>query len=284
MLGALSPYALTAGFLYAAMLRHKWLTAGSKLQGASLVRSLKLSGDNLILNTFTALNTSKSQTLDLFSTRIKLVESDARKDSYYLIQDVEGNSYIMPLDENAIADYKLLNYLSCSKMMNTTDYNITNLLISGKNQIDITRNNSITNDVDNLARINILAAKGVGMSDMTMAELQTSINSIPDSEVTEYLERMKNSIQSDNNSMNSVNSVNKQIEQLFITFGLNRNDAVNFASEIRKRCEINELSQLGKVSKEEFEMVFDDVCEESEIGVDEVYRKVKVFFESLNKH
>lgn len=274
-LGAFSPYILLSGFLYASLKRHKWLTAGSKIQGAKLVTSLRLTESSLIV-----VSGRGSTTLNLSSTKIQLVENDVRRDSYYIIKDsMNHNAFIMPIDGKAIFDHKALNMISTFK--STYDkYDIKNVLALGSHKlIDINKNKTIRNELDIVARINMLSSRQIELTNLTYEGLYDVLYSIPDSEVNQYLENVKNGITSvPEDGLNFA-----AVENLITSFGINRQEAIAMTVSLKKRYAIGSFSDVAYLNKDELKDSFNESVIESEVKFENFYTSIQVFFESLNK-
>jgi hypothetical protein len=277
--GALSPHLLFLAAFYAGVKRHQWLTAGSKLKGAKLVKSLKVKGDNIIIKTFNLYGFSE-KSFSLESIQIQLIENDLRRESYYVVRDLNSTSmYVMLIDEKSVIDVKSINNLSNLKKFNH-EFNIRNVLMNRNPKIiDFSKTKIIRNEIDTLARMNLLI-KYNDISKLSIDEVHKKLNSIPDKEINEFLENTSKSIGS---SLPSIESSLVGLENLLLSLGIIREEAVSMTQLLRKSFSINGISDLSRITQDDLRTAFEACISKSQITFDDLTTKIQIFFQSLEK-
>jgi hypothetical protein len=271
-LGSFGPSLLFLGAAYAAVKRYNWLTASSILPGSTLVKSLRLTDSTLLINDKINLNVN--------SAKINLVEGDFRRESLYVIRDNSNKAYVMPLNKNSVANVKALNSLVNSKPGHE-EYSIRDVLALGqKKLIDTNKTKTIKSELDSIARINLLHSRNVDLVNLSVTELHQKLNSIPDSEVNEYLENVSKGLTSAQVPLET-NLV--AVENLLTSFGIDRDEAVSMTQSLRRRFAINSLNDLSTMSKENLKDCFNESVTKSNLKFDALYKCIQTFCESLSK-
>jgi hypothetical protein len=270
-LGTLAPTFMYFGALYAALKYYKYLTT-STIPKSTLVQTLRLTDSTLLINDKINLN--------LNSSRIHLIDGDFRRESLYVIHDTANKTYVMPLNKNCTANVKALNNLIHSKS-GYEEYSIKDVLALGNDKlIDTNKTKTMKNELDTLARINLLHSRQVDLLNLSVRELHEKLNSLPDSEVKEYLENVGKGLTSNQLSLET-NLV--AVENLLTSFGIEREEAVAMTQSLRRKFSINNVNDLATMSKENLRDSFNDSVSKSNLNFNALYKNIETFFESLNK-
>jgi hypothetical protein len=205
------------------------------------------------------------------------------KETYYVIQDIVNKRiFTFPVNENTFIDRKLLDWLASKQ--HVEEYDISSILQKGEAKlIDLAGNKfkNISNDLDTLARIQILSTKiqpGIDLSTLTSRELYNKISNIPDGEISEYLNGIKNTLTS---SVQSTESMLVEIENFLTHFGVERNSAVTLTKYLSKNLNVHKVHELYNLSLEEITYAL----KATGVGISPEALKMEIdtFFSTLKK-
>jgi hypothetical protein len=261
---------------YLAARRYKWLTSNSYIRDGHIAKKVTFEDqNNLVIETFAI--KKRTFRFNLNSVKIQFVENAVRRESFYLIKDLGSKkTFILPLHDKAVADRKFINWLSTAK--NDDKYSIGSTLSKGNNLIDLYANRRISNEIDNFARLNLLAElnPGLDMSTLTSNELHEKLNTISDNQVKEYLERVRNNIQSGQPAAIETSLV--EIENFLVSQGLSNDEAVNTTKYLRKHLRISALSELKNLSKIEVIEALEKNTQKTKSECDALFKEIRLFF------
>lgn len=277
LFGASSPFFFSLGFVYAGLKRMQWLRGGDRLiKGSTLVKKLTLKGDSLVVEDFK----KKTHTLSLSTAQIHRIDSEARREVYYIIKDAFNTpKFILPISESALADEKTLNWFAQLKKANE-EYSIRHLLSLGdKKSIDINRSKNLNNEIETLARMNILSSQGVELSTLSATELNKKLGSVSDIQVHEYLSSAKEQLPRGN----TLESGLVAVENLLTSFGIVQEEAVKMTRYLRDNFKINGVKDLGNLTSEELSDAHSETVRISEVPFTNLQRSFDSFFGSLKQ-
>lgn len=284
-LGASSPYLILGVAFYAAMKRYQWLTSGSKITGACIAKSVKIIDNSTIEIETMSLFKKCVKRVDLRRSHIQLVETDARRESYYVIKSYDNQSlYVLPISEKAIVDHKLLNWINKTRNTPNEEYDIRPLLTSEKQKlIEINKNNNMLNEIETLARIKIYTEKNQGsdLSNASSFEISKLLGQISDKEVQDYVSNLRG----DNTGklLQSIESSLVEIENFFVSLNLNREDAVNLTKLLKNKFKVSNVQEIRNLNNQELATLFDSLANKNATSLNDFKRNIRSFFDSINK-
>jgi hypothetical protein len=270
-LGGSAPYIFGFAAIYAGLKRRAWLRASRMVSEVNqVVEKLLLNGDKLTVIT----NRGRTQkTWNLSQISFKKVEHSARTDSFYLIQDIYGDSkYILPIVDGANVNMKVLNWLGDLRRAND-DYSIGRVLTEGK-FIDTRRTISIRKEIDTLARLNYLSSQGIELSTLTPQEIKNRVDSLSDQEISNYLEEI-NSLKLTH--VPSLESNLMAVQNLLRSFGLEQVEAEKMTAYLREHYKISQVGDLKHLSAMELEEAFSESANSQE-NFEDFRNKLSLFF------
>jgi hypothetical protein len=275
LLGTSTPLIVVVGSLYAAACRYTWLTSNSYIKDGNIAKKVSLEGNSLKIESL-ELFSMKAYTLDLNSVKIHFVENEARRETYYLIRDVNSNkTFILPLDDKAVADRKLLNWLSTAK--SEDNYSISSTISKGNTLINLQAHRGVKSEIDKYARLHLLSQlnPGLDLSTLTSIELHEKLNSISDIEVKNHLERVNNQVES---LKPAIESALVEVENFLVSLGLSSEEAVNTTKYLRKNLRIEGVSDLKNLSTNELTEALDKNSKKSSSELDLLIKEIQLFF------
>ena len=280
LFGSIAPQVVILGSLYLAANRYKWLTSSSFIKDGNIARKVSLEDQDTLVIESMQMFSMKKYKLNLNSVQIRYVENELRRETYYLIRDLNSKkTFILPLDDKAVADRKFFNWLSTAKKDDA--YSITSTLSKGVNLIDLSANKGMQNEIDNLARLNLVAElhPSLDLSTLTPKELHEKINLIPDSQVKEYLERVKNQVESKQPLTIETSLV--EVENFLISIGFFREEAINITKHLRKNLKISAISDLKNLSRNELSESLQNNSSKSNPELDLLLKEIQLFFRKI---
>lgn len=280
VLGGFAPSLIYAGAFYAALKSNKMLSAGSSIQGSKLVKSLRLNGSILEINSSNFMG-SQVHRLSLSSTTIEFIGHEYRKEAYYAIKDAfNKNIFIMPVDENSIIDHKTIGMLG--QLKNETDeYSIKGVLTKGNQKlINFTMTASMRREIEQMARIQLLGKKEGDIAKLNPNELTEKLNSISDREVSDYLNGLKSEMES---SIPSIESSLVSVENLFTSFGLSSEKAASVTQYLRQNYQISGVGDIASLSRNELKRAFNEAASNSKVDLKTFILSIEAFFNNLTK-
>ncbi len=213
-------------------------------------------------------------TFNLSSVTLHKIENGIRTEGYYLIKDIYGDSkYILPIVEGANVDQKTLGYLADLRRSND-DYSIGRVL-NGDKLIDTQKGVSLRNEIDTLARMNLLSSQGVELSTLSAEEAQRRINSVSDEDLAKYLEDIKSTKLTKGNTLES-NLV--AVQNLLTSFGIELKEAEKMTKYLRENYKINEVRDLKHLSQDELEEAFSESVCKSQVTFEDLSTNIVTFF------
>jgi hypothetical protein len=280
LFGSLTPQLVILGSLYLAASRYKWLTSSSFIKDGNIARKVSLEDQDTLVIESMQMFSMKQYKLNLNSVQIRYVENELRRETYYLIRDLNSKkTFILPLDDKAVADRKFINWLSTAKRDDA--YSITSTLSKGVNLIDLSANKEMQNEIDNFARLNLVTElhPSLDLSTLTPKELHEIINLIPDSQVKEYLERVKNQVESTQPLTIETSLV--EVENFLISIGFIREEAINITKHLRKNLKISAVSDLKNLSRNELSESLQSNSSKSNVELDLMLKEIQLFFRKI---
>lgn len=276
LLGSSAPSLIIIGSAYLAARRYKWLTSSSYLADGHIAKKVTLEDQNtIVIESFEI--RKRTYRLDINSVKIQLVENACRRESFYLIKDTGSKkSFILPLEDKAVVDRKLINWLNTSKK--DDKYSIASTLSKGNSLIDISANRKISNEIDSFARLNLLAELNpeLDLSILTPNELHEKLNSISDIQVKDYLDRVKSQV--DGNQPAAIEASLVEIENFLATHGLTNEEAVNTTKYLRKNLRISNVVDLKNLTKDEVSEAIEKNTKRTISEVDVLFKEIQLFF------
>jgi hypothetical protein len=276
ILGSSAPSLIILGSAYLAARRYKWLTSSSYITDGHIAKKVTVENSNTLVIESLEIR-KRTYRLNLNSVKIQLVENACRREPFYLIKDLSSNkSFILPLDDKAVADRKLINWLSQEKK--DDKYSIASTLSKGNHLIDISANGRISNEIDNYARLNLLAElnKGLDLSTLTPNELHEKLNTISDNQVREYLDRIRSEVHSKQPAAIETSLV--EIENFLASHGLSNDEAVNTTKYLRKHLRISNVTDLQSLSRNEVFEALEKNTQKSRSELDALLKEIQLFF------
>jgi len=276
LLGTYAPHLLILGSFYAGLRRYQWLTRGNRIvKGSQLVTSLRLNGDNLEVVSYPS---NSRHVLSLSSTSVVRVENDARTEVYYLLRNSENETkFILPVDTNAVVNQKFLDLFNLLRNPND-NYSIKQILLKGdKKLIDSQRHKSLRSEIDNMARINILTARGQDVTTLNSADLSERLYSIPDSEVADYLNSVRQGLSS---NVSSLESQLVAVENLLSSFGVSREEATALTHFLRDNYRITSVNDLATLSREELSQAHFKTVRSSGVSFEDLRTNLEAFLKT----
>lgn len=280
LFGSLTPQMVILGSLYLAASRYKWLTSSSFIKDGNIARKVSIEdNDTLVIESMQRFSMKKNK-LNLNSVQIHYVENELRRETYYLIRDLNSKkTFILPLDDKAVADRKFINWLTTAKKDDS--YSITSTLSKGINLIDLSANKGMQNEIDSFARLNLVAElhPTLDLSTLTPKELHEKINLIPDSQVREYLERVKYQVESKQPLTIETSLV--EVEKFLSSIGFITEEAVNITKHLRRNFKISSVSDLKNLSTNELSASLQSNSSRSNIELDSMLKEIQLFFRKI---
>lgn len=278
LFGTSTPLIVVLGSLYAAACRYKWLTSNSYIKDGNIAKKVSLEGNSLKIESL-ELFAMKTYTLDINSVKIHLFENEARRETYYLIRDVNSKkTFILPLDDKAVADRKLLNWISTAKAED--NYSILSTIAKGNTLINLQAHKRLKSEIDNYARLHLLSQlnPGLDLSTLTSNELHEKLNTISDTEVRDYLERVNNQVES---VKPAIESALVEVENFLVSLGLSSEEAVNTTKYLRKNLRIEGVSDLRNLSTNELTEAVNKNSKKSGTELDLLVKEIQLFFKKF---
>jgi hypothetical protein len=201
-----------------------------------------------------------------------------RTESYYLIKNLEsGRTYILPLDEHSTADLGFLNHL-CNRRDYNNKYDITSILISRKNLIDLNKAKSFNSDLDHLARISILQ-ENQDLTKLAKEELDAKIKNIPDSVVAAKIETIRRNLEG---RQLTTETGRAELEDFLTSLGLSGTEAKTLANQFIRYYKITSIHDLKHLSKDQLQTAYHSL-EQPRITFDILNQKLQAFLSTF-KH
>jgi hypothetical protein len=282
MFGSLTPELAVLGSAYLAFKRYKWLRSSEFIQSSGVVSKATLRNGNRLEVESIELFKRNTYSFDVSKLKSKLVEGDGRKDSYYLIQDPNTNkTFVLPIVDEAVIDRKFLNWIG--KIKSDDSFSILNTLTKYDSAyIDVTQSyvKDNTNEIENIARINILAEQNLGfdISTLTPQELNQKLNNILDSQVKEYIRKTKESV----SSKPAIEFSLVEVENFLVSLKLSSEEATNITKYFRKQFKIDSLKDLKILARSELTEAIKLNTNKSQSEIETVVTEINAFFKSLS--
>jgi hypothetical protein len=278
LFGTSTPLLIVLGSLYAAATRYKWLTSNSYMRDGNIAKRVSLEGNSLKIESM-ELFSMKKHTLDLHSVKINLIENEARREAYYLIRDVNSKkTFILPLDDKAVADRKLINWISTAKTED--NYSIKSTLTKGNTLINLEAHRGVRSEIDKFARLHLLSElnPGLDLSTLSPNELHEKLNTISDNEVKDYLERVNSQVES---RKPAIETALVEVENFLVSLELSSEEAVNTTKYLRKNLRIEGVSDLKNLSISELTEALQNNSQKTKSELDLLLKEIQLFFKNF---
>jgi hypothetical protein len=202
-----------------------------------------------------------------------------RKESYYLIKNLENHrQYVLPIDEKAVADLAFLNYL-CNRRNYNSKYDITGLLTRRTHMIDSNKSASFNKELDYLARIRLLHEAQIDTTNLSKEELETRLNSIPDTKVVEKIEQIRKELAGRHLSIDDRHG---ELESFLASLGLNQSEAKSFILQLRNTFKVTSVEELRHLNREQLQSAY-YALENPTVSFDSLFNKITAFINTF-KH
>lgn len=292
VLGSMSPQLLIASSAYLAYKRHTWLRLGYYSdKSVKLVHKLEFDTENQVLVVTPASATKKN--IPLSNLSISYHENEHRKDAFYMINVITTKErYAVPSDENSSVDHKMIRLLQ-ERKNEPGDYDITSLLMKGpEGQIDISpklEQESTDNDkyID-YAKISLFLEKNPKSSKMNREKIIKIVDSYSLEEVDEYVKQMTNKLQKSVQEKSSQTSselteekITKDLESLFISFGLTYDNARRLAAQINRKKGVQNIKEVLTMTEEELKNALQNALKGGQVEANSLKKQIDNFLRNL---
>lgn len=165
----------------------------------------------------------------------------------------------MLVDNSSNIDTKLFNYIAYNKM--NGKYDIMDILIKRQNFISNDMENSMTNNIDEMLRIKLLG-RGNNLENMDNLEIIKRANQIPDAQVREMYNEIKETLASNSTAPEIVQM---EIRNFLNNFLNDENMSMKVYMFLNTEKGVSEFGDLRKLRKEDLKTALRLVNSDEEV-------------------